>query len=82
MTECMVKPELENIIKPTHDIKIFSGRSNPQLAEDIVRSGALPPLIHNLSDLDYQVKTKLVREYQEKLKDQEIIQKQQQLQAY
>ena len=31
-------------------------KHNAQLAEDIVRYGALPPLIHNLNDLDYQVK--------------------------
>ena len=31
----MYSPELESKVKPSHDIRIFSGRSNPELAEEI-----------------------------------------------
>ena len=34
----MAFPELERSINPTHDIKLFSGRSNPKLAQEIADS--------------------------------------------
>ena len=59
MTECMAKPELENIVKPTHDIKIFTGRSNPQLAYDIAKclgTEVGPMIIKNFADGEIYVK--------------------------
>ena len=59
MTECMTKEELKNIIKPTHDIKIFSGRSNPQLAQDIARylgTEVGPMIVKNFADGEIYVK--------------------------
>ena len=32
-----MKNELAGMINPTHDIKLFSGRSNPELAEEIAQ---------------------------------------------
>ena len=32
-------PQLERAINPTHDIKLFSGRSNPKLAQEIADMG-------------------------------------------
>jgi len=55
----MTKPKLENIIKPTHDIKIFSGRSNPQLAYDIAKylgTEVGPMIIKNFADGEIYVK--------------------------
>lgn len=55
----MISPKSENIIKPTHDIKIFSGRSNPELAEDIARylgTSVGPMVIKNFSDGEIYVK--------------------------
>lgn len=46
-------PEQERVIKPTHDIKIFSGRSNPKLAEEIAEylgTNVGPMVIKNFSD--------------------------------
>ena len=46
-------PEHERIIKPTHDIKIFTGRSNPKLAEEIAEylgTNVGPMVIKNFSD--------------------------------
>ena len=31
----MTYPQLERAINPTHDIKLFAGRSNPALAQEI-----------------------------------------------
>ena len=31
----MTYPQLERAISPTHDIKLFAGRSNPALAQEI-----------------------------------------------
>lgn len=59
MTECMTKEEMENIIKPTHDIKIFTGRSNPQLAQDIAKylgTEVGPMVIKNFADGEIYVK--------------------------
>jgi ribose-phosphate pyrophosphokinase len=45
--------ERERKIKPTHDIKIFSGRSNPELAQEIAESlgtSVGPMIIKNFSD--------------------------------
>jgi len=59
VTECMTKPELANIIKPTHDIKIFTGRSNPQLAEDIAQylgTQVGPMIVKNFADGEIYVK--------------------------
>lgn len=49
----MPMPEIESRIKPTHDIKIFSGRANPSLAENIAKylgTSVGPMLIKNFSD--------------------------------
>ena len=49
----MYLPEKENKIKPTHDIKVFSGRANPVLSEEIARylgTTVGPMLIKNFSD--------------------------------
>lgn len=46
-------PEQERTIKPTHDIKIFSGRSNPELAREIAEylgTSVGPMIIKNFSD--------------------------------
>src|SRR3989339_162608 len=46
-------PEQERRIKPTHDIKIFSGRSNPELAQEIAEclgTTVGPMIIKNFSD--------------------------------
>ncbi len=59
MTECMPKIEVENIIKPTHDIKIFTGRSNPQLAADIAEylgTEVGPMIVKNFADGEIYVK--------------------------
>ena len=32
----MPRMEREKVIYPTHDIKLFSGRSNPKLAEEFI----------------------------------------------
>jgi ribose-phosphate pyrophosphokinase len=55
----MTTPERENIIKPTHDIKIFSGRSNPDLTEDIAKylgTSVGPMIIKNFADGEIYVK--------------------------
>ena len=31
----MTYPQLEKAVNPTHDIKLFAGRSNPKLAQEI-----------------------------------------------
>ena len=31
----MTYPQLERAVNPTHDIRLFSGRSNPELAQEI-----------------------------------------------
>ena len=49
----MQLPEFESKVKPTNDIKIFSGRSNPELATEIAKylgTGVGPILIKNFSD--------------------------------
>lgn len=59
MVECMTKSELEKIIKPTHDIKIFTGRSNPKLAHDIAKflgTEVGPMIIKNFADGEIYVK--------------------------
>ncbi len=55
----MTKTELENVIKPTHDIKIFSGRSNPQLTYDTAKylgTEVGPMIIKNFADGEIYVK--------------------------
>ena len=59
MTQCMTRPELENIIKPTHDIKIFTGRSNPELAKNIadyLGTEVGPMIVKNFADGEIYVK--------------------------
>lgn len=46
-------PQFENRIRPTHDIRIFCGRSNPELAKEIARylgTTVGPMMIKNFSD--------------------------------
>jgi ribose-phosphate pyrophosphokinase len=55
----MISSKSENIIKPTHDIKIFSGRSNPDLARDIAKylgTTVGPMIIKNFADGEIYVK--------------------------
>ncbi|MFA6990194.1 MAG: ribose-phosphate pyrophosphokinase, partial [Candidatus Gastranaerophilaceae bacterium] len=55
----MTSPKNENIIKPTHDIKIFAGRSNPELAEDIAKylgTNVGPMIVKNFADGEIYVK--------------------------
>ncbi len=59
MVECMEKTELLNRIKPTHDIKVFSGRANIELAQDIARylgTTVGPMVIKNFADGEIYVK--------------------------
>jgi len=52
-------PERIRDIKPTHDIKIFSGRSHPELVEDIAKylgTTVGPMIIKNFSDGEIYVK--------------------------
>lgn len=55
----MFAPENQKIIKPTHDIKIFSGRSNPELAQHIAEylgTEVGPMVIKNFSDGEIYVR--------------------------
>lgn len=57
--QTMFNSREENTVKPTHDIKIFSGRSNPDLAADIATylgTSAGPMVIKNFSDGEIYVK--------------------------
>ena len=53
------EPERINTIKPTHDIKIFAGRSNPTLAHDIAKylgTSVGPMIVKNFADGEIYVK--------------------------
>ena len=59
MVEVISQNVFENEIKPTHDIKIFTGRSNPQLAYDIAKylgTEVGPMIIKNFADGEIYVK--------------------------
>lgn len=59
MVECMERTELLNRIKPTHDIKVFSGRANMELAEDIAAhlgTSVGPMIVKNFADGEIYVK--------------------------
>ena len=46
----MTYPQLERVVNPTHDIKLFAGRSNPKLAQEIADYfGCSKP------DIDYSI---------------------------
>ena len=47
----MCLPEREKNISPTHDIKLFTGRSNPKLAGEIAKylgTSIAPMIVKNL----------------------------------
>ena len=57
----MEYPALERCINPTHDIKLFSGRSNPELAQEIAnRLGTTvgPMVVKNFADGEIYVQVK------------------------
>ena len=45
--------QLERTINPTHDIKLFAGRSNPKLAQEIadyLGTTIVPMVVKNFAD--------------------------------
>lgn len=57
----MSYPELERAVNPTHDIKLFSGRSNPRLAQEIadhLGTTVGPMIIKNFADGEIYVQVK------------------------
>ena len=49
----MFLPEREKNISPTHDIKLFTGRSNPKLASEIAKylgTTIAPMIVKNFAD--------------------------------
>ena len=49
----MTYPQLERAVNPTHDIRLFSGRSNPKLAQEIadyLGTTVGPMVIKNFAD--------------------------------
>ena len=49
----MTYPQLERAVNPTHDIKLFAGRSNPALAQEIadyLGTTVGPMVIKNFAD--------------------------------
>ena len=57
----MTFPQLEKIIHPTHDIRLFSGRSNAQLAQEIadyLGTSVGPMVIKNFADGEIYVQVK------------------------
>ena len=57
----MTYPQLERAINPTHDIKLFSGRSNPMLAQEIadyLGTSVGPMIIKNFADGEIYVQVK------------------------
>jgi len=54
-------PSLDRVINPTHDIKLFSGRSNPKLSQDIadyLGTNVGPMIIKNFADGEIYVQVK------------------------
>lgn len=54
-------PQLERAINPTHDIKLFSGRSNPKLAQEIADNLGTtvgPMIVKNFADGEIYVQVK------------------------
>ena len=61
MVSEMTLPQLERAINPTHDIKLFSGRSNPKLAQEIadcLGTTIGPMVIKNFADGEIYVQVK------------------------
>ena len=59
--EEMTYPQLERAINPTHDIKLFAGRSNPKLAQEIadhLGTTVGPMVIKNFADGEIYVQVK------------------------
>ncbi len=59
--EEMTYPELERAINPTHDIKLFAGRSNPKLAQEIadyLGTTVGPMVVKNFADGELYVQVK------------------------
>ena len=57
----MAFPQLERAINPTHDIKLFAGRSNPKLAQEIadyLGTTVGPMVIKNFADGEIYVQVK------------------------
>ncbi len=57
----MSYPQLERAINPTHDIKLFSGRSNPKLSQEIadyLGTTVGPMVIKNFADGEIYVQVK------------------------
>ena len=57
----MTYPQLERAVNPTHDIKLFSGRSNPALAQEIadyLGTTVGPMVIKNFADGEIYVQVK------------------------
>ena len=61
----MTFPQLERTIKPTHDIKLFAGRSNTKLAQEIadyLGTSIGPMVIKNFADGEIMFRLKKVSE--------------------
>lgn len=61
----MTFPQLERSINPTHDIKLFAGRSNPKLAQEIadcLGTSIGPMVIKNFAAEKFMFKLKKVSE--------------------
>ena len=61
----MTYPQLEKAVNPTHDIKLFAGRSNPKLAQEIadyLGTTVGPMVIKNFADGEIYVQVKKVSE--------------------
>ena len=59
--EEMAYPQLERAINPTHDIKLFAGRSNPKLAQEIadqLGTTVGPMVVKNFADGEIYVQVK------------------------
>jgi ribose-phosphate pyrophosphokinase len=57
----MTFPQLERAINPTHDIKLFAGRSNPELAQEIadhLGTSIGPMVVKNFADGEIYVQVK------------------------
>jgi len=57
----MSYPELERAVNPTHDIKLFAGRSNPKLAQEIadhLGTTVGPMVVKNFADGEIYVQVK------------------------
>ena len=57
----MTYPQLERAVNPTHDIRLFSGRSNPKLAQEIadyLGTTVGPMVIKNFADGEIYVQVK------------------------